>query len=416
MSKTVRNRVIGAAVAAAVLIALWVIAPEIYTGAVSDWDTFLRVVALMAGLGVWVWGIRRFVKPQALSMVVAFTPVVLVLVTQVWPYVRPATEVNEGFLNLSVSEDESSETPDIDELLSTQDFGELEDNPDIDVSDFIDVSEFIDVTEDPDEDPADLGVPGPDQDPVETLETPETTQPEEQPQSEESEQTEVTPEPPPSSTTTRPEVVVETEPETDPEPETETDPEPEAETEPGPASETDPEPEPEPKPEPEPEPEPESETDPEPEPEPEPEPTTPPTTTPTAEPPTTTPTTTPTAEPPTTTPTTEAPAPTTRLLRSGSFQGLTGHRGSGTVSLLATGDSLELRFSSVDIGSGPDLLVYLVSGRNQKDPDGCFVGALQAERGSFSYDVSGCSGLTSGVWTVLVWCRTFTVEVANATF
>ena len=58
MSKAVRNRVIGGVVAAAALIALWVIAPEIYTGAVSDWDTFLRVVALMAGLGVWtvlVW-------------------------------------------------------------------------------------------------------------------------------------------------------------------------------------------------------------------------------------------------------------------------------------------------------------------------------------------------------------------------
>lgn len=79
--------------------------------------------------------------------------------------------------------------------------------------------------------------------------------------------------------------------------------------------------------------------------------------------------------------------------------------------------SILLRFEEVDIGSGPDLNVYVVPGADQRGLAGStFVADLTAERGNQNYTPPAGADLTSGTWTVLVWCETFTVEVANATF
>ena len=80
------------------------------------------------------------------------------------------------------------------------------------------------------------------------------------------------------------------------------------------------------------------------------------------------------------------------------------------------GGSTLLRFEDVDIGSGPKLEVYLVPGADQRGiGDGVYVAPLTAERGNQNYEVPAEVDLTSGTWTVLVWCETFAVEVANAT-
>ena len=43
------------------------------------------------------------------------------------------------------------------------------------------------------------------------------------------------------------------------------------------------------------------------------------------------------------------------------------------------------------------------------------IAGLTAERGNQNYTVPAGVDLTTGTWTVLVWCDTFSVEVANAT-
>ncbi len=117
----------------------------------------------------------------------------------------------------------------------------------------------------------------------------------------------------------------------------------------------------------------------------------------------------------TTTTTTVPPGPDE--LRRASFQGLTGHRGSGdAVVYRLEDDSLLLRFEEVDIGSGPALNVWVVPGDDQRGlGGGTYIAPLTAERGNQNYPLPGGIDPTDGTWTVLVWCDTFSVEVANAT-
>lgn len=104
-------------------------------------------------------------------------------------------------------------------------------------------------------------------------------------------------------------------------------------------------------------------------------------------------------------------------LRRSTFQGLTGHRGSGDAALYRLADqSILLRFEAVDIGSGPDLEVYVVPGDDQRSlVDAIHIAELTAERGNQNYALPDGVDLSEGTWTVLVWCETFDVEVANAT-
>ncbi len=118
---------------------------------------------------------------------------------------------------------------------------------------------------------------------------------------------------------------------------------------------------------------------------------------------------------PTTTTTSAPPEPVE--LRRAPFQGLAGHRGSGDAALYRLADdTVLLRFEEVDIGSGPALNVYLVPGEDQRNlSGGVHVAALTAQRGNQNYTVPNGVDLSVGEWTVLVWCETFDVEVANAT-
>ena len=114
-------------------------------------------------------------------------------------------------------------------------------------------------------------------------------------------------------------------------------------------------------------------------------------------------------------PTTTIPAPI--LVSSGAFQGLTGHRGEGSALVYDLADgSVLLRLEEIDIGSGPALEVYLVPGIDQRGLRGAIhVAGLKGEQGNQNYDVPETVDLSTGDWTVLVWCETFAVEVANAT-
>ena len=244
MDERTRRWVIIAGVVVAALLGLAVVAPEVYTGTFSDPATLARVVGLVALLAGWAWLVRRFVTNRVAATALAAGPALVVAALVLWPYLRPATEVDEALPPAAPVTDDTTPT-------------------------------------DQGTDPAVAG----------------------------------------------------------------------SAAEPDPA------------------------------------------------------------------PTTTAPPAEPVELRRASFQGLTGHRGSGDAVIYDLGDgSTLLRFEEVDIGSGPQLEVYLVPGSDQRGTDGAtYVAPLTAERGNQNYEVPDGVDLTDGTWTVLVWCETFVVEVANAT-
>jgi hypothetical protein len=70
----------------------------------------------------------------------------------------------------------------------------------------------------------------------------------------------------------------------------------------------------------------------------------------------------------------------------------------------------------IDIQPGPDYDVYVVPGADQEDiGDGVRLDDLRGNKGTQYYEVPASTDVTTGEWTVLVWCETFDVPVAGAT-
>ncbi len=114
-----------------------------------------------------------------------------------------------------------------------------------------------------------------------------------------------------------------------------------------------------------------------------------------------------------------APGPTAAagpvVVASGPLSGID-HRARGTVSLVRAGDgSLVVRLSDFDIEGVPDPRVYLLQGDNVERPGGDDLGRLPGNKGAV-LDIPVPAGSTAGRgWTVLIWCRAFSVPIANAT-
>jgi Electron transfer DM13 len=130
---------------------------------------------------------------------------------------------------------------------------------------------------------------------------------------------------------------------------------------------------------------------------------------------------TPSGEPARTAPATNAPPPTTApnepvRLRTAPFMGID-HRASGTVSIYRAPDRRHVvGLEEFDIQSGPDYDLYVVPGTNRQGLDGGVrLDDLRGNRGTQYYEVPADVAVGRGDWTVLVWCQTFGVPVANAT-
>ena len=119
--------------------------------------------------------------------------------------------------------------------------------------------------------------------------------------------------------------------------------------------------------------------------------------------------------------TSEAAAPTSstapvgpQRLSTGMLVGID-HGASGAASVYQVGDDqFIVRLEDVDIQPGPDYDVWLVPGLDQQKPgDGVKLDDLKATKGSHNYPVPDSFEVRQAL-TVLIWCESFDVPVANA--
>jgi hypothetical protein len=125
----------------------------------------------------------------------------------------------------------------------------------------------------------------------------------------------------------------------------------------------------------------------------------------------TTPSSTTPGAPPTLAPT--VPNPT--KISTGELHGI-GHDATGTASIYQRADgSAVVALEDIDIEPGPDYRVVIVQGSDRESPgDGHELDGLRGNQGTQYYDAPAGTHPGAG-WTVLVWCRTFGVPIANAT-
>lgn len=104
-------------------------------------------------------------------------------------------------------------------------------------------------------------------------------------------------------------------------------------------------------------------------------------------------------------------------IATGSFEGID-HRAAGTVRIYRQPDgTFVVGLEDIDIQPGPDYDVYVVPGAGREDPGDQAVRLddLKGNKGTQFYPVPPGTDLEDREWTVLVWCVTFGVPVANAT-
>jgi hypothetical protein len=103
-------------------------------------------------------------------------------------------------------------------------------------------------------------------------------------------------------------------------------------------------------------------------------------------------------------------------VRVGQFRGID-HRAMGTVAVYRQPDGrFVVGLEEFDIQPGPDYDLYVVPGTDREKRDGgTKLDDLKGNRGTQYYEVPAGIDLASGAWSVLVWCQTFGVPVANAT-
>lgn len=101
-----------------------------------------------------------------------------------------------------------------------------------------------------------------------------------------------------------------------------------------------------------------------------------------------------------------------RTVAAGQLRGV-GHRAEGTVQVQVLQDVAVLRFLDVDIEGTPGPEVHLVPRGSTRPAGGAALGALTAERGTFSYRLPP-GWDAGGDVSVLIWCSPFATPVGVA--
>jgi hypothetical protein len=103
-------------------------------------------------------------------------------------------------------------------------------------------------------------------------------------------------------------------------------------------------------------------------------------------------------------------------IRSAPIEGID-HRATGTAMIYrdSEGDHV-VGLEEIDIQPGPDYDVFIVPGADRDDTDGGIrLDDLRGNMGTQFYEVPADVEIGGSPWTVLVWCQTFGVPIANAT-
>jgi len=122
------------------------------------------------------------------------------------------------------------------------------------------------------------------------------------------------------------------------------------------------------------------------------------------------------AKPGVTTPTTTAAAVDPVVIGTGMLMGID-HRAAGTVNVYERPDGGHVvGLEGIDVQPGPDYDIYVVPGTDRRDiGEAVSLDDLRGNQGTQFYDVTAAADLAAGPWTVLIWCETFAVPIANAT-
>jgi hypothetical protein len=101
--------------------------------------------------------------------------------------------------------------------------------------------------------------------------------------------------------------------------------------------------------------------------------------------------------------------------RTGTFAGADDfHVAEGTARLIETSSgSFTVRLEDFTVRNGPDLYVYLSADADGYAAGAIELGRLKADRGNQNYDVPAGTDL-SGVASVVIWCKQFSVLFATA--
>jgi len=105
-------------------------------------------------------------------------------------------------------------------------------------------------------------------------------------------------------------------------------------------------------------------------------------------------------------------APVPAVTRQGELEGL-GHAARGTVRVRTAGGVGDVVFDDIDVEGTVEPSVHLVRAGGRTPADGLRLGALKAERGTFSYPLPTGTDLAQG-WSVLIWCDAFDTPIAVA--
>ena len=106
------------------------------------------------------------------------------------------------------------------------------------------------------------------------------------------------------------------------------------------------------------------------------------------------------------------PSPVPVVTRQGELEGI-GHAARGPVRVRTAGGAGDIVFDDIDVEGTVEPSVHLVRAGGRTPADGIRLGALKAERGTFSYPLPAGTDLTQG-WSVLIWCDAFDTPIAVA--
>jgi len=99
-----------------------------------------------------------------------------------------------------------------------------------------------------------------------------------------------------------------------------------------------------------------------------------------------------------------------RIIETGEFEGLAGHKAKGIAKIIQANDMTFLRFEEFEVTNGPDLRVYITAGGDVHQ--GIHLEKLKGSRGDQNYLLEN---IDLGVYdTVVIYCQPFGVYFGQA--